>query len=498
MIVFEYSIVITSLFLLLALYWRIKLLTNAKTVSTDEAFHLYYIELIKENNHHLPFKNNYVLGGPNYCTYPAYYHKLLSYFSLRFLKKYGPLSALLYDVISAGIIIYVISHFYILRLNEILTLISLYLIFPSFIFYSIGPRSYSLTPRNFSQFLCVGGYGSLIFYLKEGDWIFLQISAICYAISFLSSKFTVQYIFFLNLLLSLIFLSFNPIIFLFNIIFWAVLLGRKDFFTQLKGHILHSYWYINDGIQFIEGRWSWVRICELIYSLKIREAWQIIMFHNPFTRGIILNFPIFICFLFMDISAMDKAQLFSIQIIGCSLILWLITQFSFLRAFGEPERYIEYAIPIFLFLIFSNAGMIYFKYFLLSYAIMFYFYSWILYLKMPKTSNLQYVQEVKLFLDDGLPKRILCTLNNESCLFASIKEFFLMGFFSNNIQSKFYYFFYDIYPNVNSINIEQLCTKYKISHVIINKNVPNSNLYHLPFSKVMLENKIYKIIKLNH
>jgi len=470
---------------------------KASSISTDEAFHLYYINLIRENNHSVPLKNPKVLGGPSYCTYPSFYHKLLSYLPIGFLEKYGSWSSLIYDTISILFLGFFEFNIGKITISEVLLLSASYLIFPSLTFHSIGPRSYSLTPRNFSQFLCTLGGIFFLIYIENNSFACLQVSALFLAISLISSKFSVQYLAFLTVVLSIVYFSIFPFFFFLNSLFWAFVLDGKNLFRQLEGHVRHSYWYISEGIKFIEERWEWGRLFRLFLRLDFRSAWQLIVFHNPVTRGVLLNFPIFLLIILLNVAPLDSLQFFAYSLILASVFLWLLTQFSIFRAFGEPERYLEFSLPMFFYLLYSFSHLYFLKICIVLYSLIFYLYNFHIRSFMQALNHNNSIDEIKSFLSAENITGLLCTLNNETYLFArnNININILMGFFSNNIHSDFYGYFYEKYPDVNVSNLKNLCSEYNVSHVVMNKSRSIYLRYNTIFATTVFENEIYKVLK---
>jgi hypothetical protein len=484
---------LTAVFLAVVL--RVFLIARAdRHISSDEAFHYYYMGCIKNNHHSVPYKNEKALGGANYCTYPAFYHCVLSYFPKKFIEKYGKGTSLLYDLLSSMALACVLWMFYGLSEQLLCLSVATYLILPALIFPSLGPRSSSLTPRNFSQCLFAIGYVFLLLYLKEFSLIAVEGAALFCALSILSSKFSLQHLLLQSVGIGLLTLSVWPFVFFVNILVLALIFGRKTFLYQLKGQWRHSQWYMRKGLTFIEKRWQWKRLFALLRCLQLRDAWQIMIFHNPLTRGVILNLPLFFYCITVDRAQMDDLQILSLQMIGVSMASWFLTQFSIFRAFGEPERYIEFSLPSFIFLVFSMPQTDFYFYALFVYALAFFAYS--LYMHRNSSHHDGYcVQEIKRCLHKIDDKRILCTSNNESYLFASLNDFILVGFFSNNIDGPFYDFFYSVYPDVQPKHLKALCRQYHISHVIINKLRTIAQSYDVSFGHVIMENDRYTLLK---
>ena len=480
-------------FFIFAFYFRIKCLKKNQ-LSTDEAFHYYYIDLIKSNRRSIPENNENVLGeGPKACTYPSMYHFILSYLPLDFLKKYGHLTALVYDILSGILLSLFLFKFTKIDFSFYFLITGFFLIFPSLIFPAIGPRSFSLTPRNFSQFLWSCNYLCLLCFLEDQSVFWLQLSATLGALNILSSKFFVQYIILMSLFVSIFTLSANGLFFLMNCFVFAALIGRKRLYQQLKGHIEHSWWYINDGIKFIQVRWQWSIIYRYIKKLKIRDLWQILIFQNPLARGIILNFPLLLCIVFNKDSIGDPLVELSYFIAMGSIFYFILTQFSYFKAFGEPERYLEYSLSSFIFLPVYSYPSFESISFIIIYCLI--FCAYIFRIRKNNTSDLnnRNTKEVVEFIKRFGKKRILCTNNNETYLFATCTDKILIGFFINNQKSAFYTYFYHIYPEVNTDNFRSLVVKHEITHIIINKKSTIHNLYDVNGFKKILENNLYQI-----
>ncbi|MBL0941521.1 MAG: hypothetical protein IBJ00_02150 [Alphaproteobacteria bacterium] len=294
---------------------------------------------------------------------------------------------------------------------------------------------------------------------------------------------------------SFVYLSPYPLLLFLNIVAWSFVLDRKNFLSQIKGQILHSHWYILEGIKFIEERWEWIKLLQLLLAFDLRQAWQLIMFHNPVTRGIILNLPFFLLLAQINnIASFDSLEYFSLVIISISVFLWSLTQFSIFRAFGEPERYLEFSIPAFFYLFYSLPFSNTLKAFALFYSLAFYAYNLYLMNKAKTFKTYQSITEAQSLLKSENVKNLLCATNNETYLFAE-KHNILVGFFINNIYSDFYHFFYEKYPDVNPNNLKELCSRYKVSHILINKLRKISVKYDTSFGKTIFENDIYKIIR---
>lgn len=480
-------------FFIFSIYFRVKYL-NSNPLSTDEAFHFYYVDLIRKHNNYLPDHNKNVLGeGPKACTYPSMYHFILSYLSVGFLKKYGHLTALIYDILNGLFLSLLLFKFIEMNITFYFLITGFCLIFPSLVFPSIGPRSFSLTPRNFSQFLWSCSYLCFLCFLKDQSKVWLELSAILCALNILSSKFFVQYILLISVFISFFTSSLNGVLFLSNCILFAIVIGRKRLYQQLKGHIEHSWWYINDGIRFIQVRWQWRTIYTYIKELRIRDLWQIIMFQNPLTRGIILNIPLFFCLVFYHDLFHDSLVFFSYALIIGSVVFFLVTQFVYFKAFGEPERYLEYSLLPLLFIIFYNSPYPEWIFFIITYCIIFCAYI----VRIRKNNNSKSakedIREVIEKLKGFTNKRILCTENNESYLFSTPEDKILLGSFVNNKRGAFYSYFYQVYPKVNDENFLRLVIDYNITHIIINKKSKTYKSYQVDTLKKILENNHYAV-----
>src|SRR5688572_23940041 len=129
---------------------------------TDSQFHCYYIDLIRSNGHVLPERENRVLGGSNECTYPYFYHWLLSFFSKSFVEFWDRFSGFVFDALNGLLVLLLLSTVREFNLYESCLIMAAYMIAPGLTFSFIGPRPYSLTPRNFAQLVFTAACAFLI------------------------------------------------------------------------------------------------------------------------------------------------------------------------------------------------------------------------------------------------------------------------------------------------------------------------------------------------
>lgn len=82
-----------------------------------------------------------------------FYHWLLSYFPVKFLDFWDKFSGCIFDFLNGVIVLFFLSLIKEVSFDEYCLIMAFYVIAPGLTFSFIGPRPYSLTPRNFSQFV---------------------------------------------------------------------------------------------------------------------------------------------------------------------------------------------------------------------------------------------------------------------------------------------------------------------------------------------------------
>jgi hypothetical protein len=497
--------------LLLVLYLRVyPRLNGRQLLGTDTNFHFYYINLIKNNNNRMPLRETRIIGGSNNCTYPYFYHWLLSYLpsaALCFLDKY---SAVIYDLICAVMVVWLLSYLMPINMYGILLIISCYLIAPGLTFSFIGPRAYSLTPRNFTQMLfCFAcAFWILLPTISSNFfYLFFTLSAIFFSFVLLTSQFGLQVILFL-VLAGLY--DHDLLLIMIVAVLFAVFISKGFFIRQVIAQIRHLEWYYKYNYSFVKHKTDWKKLYNVIANLDLRGMAYEALFFNQILVGIVrhpLHFVSIILFLLYGLNSSNEVEHRAGLLLFIGLIGWLVTSFGKGRIFGEAERYLEFYVPIQYFLFFlymSNISNIYiFGLSLLIYNLIFYLYN--LYqikkqLYVPDT----FIRDAAKFIDSS-NNTVLCLSNNELYFFLKQTKAKLVGFLVNISLEKpygdfFKNFFYK-YPFVNLSKVDDIVSQYSVTHLLINKNHINKYESESSYKKIVMnykniyENESYMVLK---
>jgi hypothetical protein len=469
---------------------------------TDAYFHLYYIELIKNNHHRIPKLEPRVLGGSNECTYPFFYHWLLSFFPERFIAFWDKFSGFIFDFLNGILLLFFLSLLRKINFSENCIILAAYIIAPGLTFSFIGPRPFSLTPRNFSQFIFFISCASLINSSSHHEIVngfFFILSAIGFAILLLSSQFGTQVLFAL-LLASFFYLKVGAAIVLG--VFLGAILFRGFLVSQIKAHIFHLEWYLKYNYSFVQHKTNFKKLVRFIREKNLRGVFYELVFYNQiftsFFRHPTFFIALFLAFLPVSKSSLTIYQNQIIFILVPLFVAFVITNFGKARVFGEAERYVEFAYPLQIALFLSLISQEYFKYILflmLAYNLTWYFYN-LYQIKHQFASKYSYKNLFSHVAKDNVT--LLCLSNNESYMFLGNTKARIVGFLVNISLRGTYKLFFDNffrkYPLVDPGYIKEICEKYQVTHILRNKKIQEqeSTQYESALEKLKLFGQIYE------
>ena len=320
-----------------------------KNPSSDHFVHLNMINKYRENNFQINLKNiNYF--NQKYHHYPFFFHWILSKYFFKTVVNYPLLISYAINVLSFiffNLFLSLVKNDY--NFYELFLLNVIKLIFPfSYIYWNA--KNLGISGRAFGVLLGeLFSYG--LFFLvnyEDNFYVYVYLYIIGF-ISLISSLFTFQFVYLISLIIS-IFLN-NPILFaLMNLLFPGLILifpnYGKDF---IKGQLNHKINYSKylAKVKLLKERKSIYR--DFIYDfwvkmfLNFKKGLKYI-FKNPIVE-VIYGFPFLIIYLF-NIMFSNSSE-FSIDlVILSSLILFLLICLRPFRFLGEPQRYIEFIIPL--------------------------------------------------------------------------------------------------------------------------------------------------------
>ena len=307
--------------------------------------------MIKRNGYKYSIKD--VFTFDEYATYyPFLYHWILSCFfyktainkphliqwNINFLK-----------LISFNVFLYSLSSHYLFSDYDYFILNSVYLTFPfSYSFWNA--KNTGLSARGVGLLLGqIYVYGLYHYLLYNSEFTYVFLIAITFLI-ILSSMMAFQFIVLSAPLLSLIFYKAEvisiPIISYFIFLILLNKQAKKHFVGVLNYYKNYSNYFAEIFIfkhrpniyrDFIKDFWTEFSDQKLKLVDKIKY-----IFLNPLIE-LIHGFPYLIIFLF---SMRGEYDLIEVKIIGSVLFLFFMITLNPFRFLGEPQRYIEFIIPI--------------------------------------------------------------------------------------------------------------------------------------------------------
>lgn len=478
------------------LYWK-------EFSGTDSYFHFYYINLIKKNKNKLPKTELRVLGGSNQCTYPFFYHWVLSFFSKKALSFWDKNSGFIFDLLTAFIVIFLIQFEKIFTINDAYLFLASYIISPGLTFSFIGPRPYTLTPRNFSQFIFAFGCMCLMlgsYYLFPVDIIFLIFASVSFAILFLSSQFGTQVLFFISLLIFFN-LKIGGVIILSFIL--SLLFFRGFIISQIMAQLRHLEWYFKYNYKFVQHKTNFRSLINILRKLQIRNLFYELVFYNQLSTTFLRHFTFWIAlalgfheFYTNNMNNFNVLQKDALFIMFSLMVAFIVTSFGRARVLGDAERYIEFAYPLQMFLFFSIIPKLYIQKALFS--LIFYNFVWYSYniyqIKNQNILKYSYQNLINLLIKKNTI--LLCLSNNESYIFLSLIKAKIVGFLVNiSMEGKYHKFFKRFflqYPLVNPRFLDKICSDYNVTHILKNKKINHD--IGSEYDKKIKSLKIYKLI----
>ena len=328
-------------------------MVNQKSYGSDHYVHMLYIKKFK--------KEGYNFGDPvtsyyneKNAVYPLFFHWFIAAFFFGTAEK-NPNRINLFIFLMGYIFFNGFCFFYLENIAPIvyLKLNVVYSLFPfSYLFWNAKNRG--LSPRSFGLLLGQVFTYFLIFFLETPSVIpFLGLSLVSF-ITLITSQFSNQFIILLCFLLSIIQGSFIYLLWpLFNIGMLYLLFPTlaKSF---IKGQFYHKYNYAKylAPVYILKLRPSiyrdfiydfWVKL-KNFKSEKINTLYYIVT--NPLLE-LFYGFPfLWICFVWVLRNDSDALSSPLWNIILISLGIFFLTSFRITRFLGEPQRYVEFVIPL--------------------------------------------------------------------------------------------------------------------------------------------------------
>jgi hypothetical protein len=320
-----------------------------------------FIDEIRDHKHRFNFVYKRFVNHNDINKFPKLFYWILSFIPRNVLEKRYDLVALSINILSfTGFLLFIDSlnplfiedHNY----SEVLLVTSLLFILTPFQYYAWNAKNTGISVRGFGvmigQFML---YAIINYLLYDLDYMLL-IAIIFYWIALGSSQFGHQFCLFSTVLMSAFFLDgtllFIPLLGLicFYLCFprWSV----KYIDRQIGHKIMYSK-FINEKFHMGYRYSIWLDFTRDFFvkyeELGLLRAGQYI-YRNPLLSSI-FGFPILVWFIYYIVRNPYTLKLdyllyvFTILII-IGILLFIIFSFRATRFLGQPERYIEFFIPI--------------------------------------------------------------------------------------------------------------------------------------------------------
>ncbi len=341
---------------------------NEASIGNDANFQMKFIDSIRENNNKIPKRIEQFLNA-GYIGYPFFIYWTLSFLDKKTVSKIRPFFGAIVDTFLV-ITIYIFSY-YIFKTTDFYSNNS-NLAFYSALFFATSPflvradgRAFSINGRAFGGLFYTLTMVFAILWERTGEahWFFLSIFS--GAIVFLSSRFGVQALIFINIILFFLTLKYIWIVIPVLSLLMAIVFSKGIYIRSLLAHINHLAFYYTT-IQYkhfyvVALRYPLQSLRKAFYSKKMTNVWAE-LYRVPLIK-VISHYPLLVICFFASTNNVYSLNILKLWIISGIIVFFiiLIPKFSFI---GEAERYLEFTVmPVSLlssiwFGNLSNAGKI--------------------------------------------------------------------------------------------------------------------------------------------
>lgn len=478
------TVVLSSVICSIALLLINKLLYKDLPVGSDHGLHLNIIKRIKKNRHR--FLSDYLLCyNERNPFYPQLYHFIVSFIGVRYLEENPKVLSRFLSVIEVllfNTFIYYLLADYNFELTDYLVADLVFITFP-FSYALWNAKNTGLSAR---QIGLISGQLYIyltVIYLSCGEWYYMLCLYLISLVIILISQFATQYLLLTSILFTFFFSSpeFLSIPFVGFGLFYLIMPRIANNYVIGQYNHKRNYALYMADIFILKSRPS-------IYRDFYRDFWFELkkdtksglnyIYRNPLIEliyGFTYIWPLLLVF-----SQNELTQPWSILIIisFISLLIFLIISFRVTRFLGEPQRYMEFTLPLIAicFVYFFDLKHVIFL-FLINLLLIFIPRKFILQEKLKKESS-----RSKQKLSDWLKLKMIL---KDSSIWASndaelLKLFASEGIkickpdFSNYYRSRddFRNGYYDNHlGNISPSAIESYMTNFPLDGLIINRSI---------------------------
>ena len=385
---------------------------------SDHYVHISILDKIKSNKYQFSVKRISGYNEEN-TAYPILFHWLLArFFYSSTVNRPNRINfvinviALLFFNFFLGYFVGIQDWYFIFKANL------LYVSFP-FSYLSWNAKNVGLSARGFGLLVGQLFTYSLVFYFEDGGILIgLLLMTILSFIALLGSQFAFQYSFFISIVASIIFSKVELLApSLLSITLFLVCFPKLsiEFFKGQYNH-KRNYALFLAPVFILKARPSiyrdfiydfWVKLSQLKKE-RVKALYYI--YSNPILE-LIYGFPFLWVFLYYRINErlLVQLDLFSI-LIGSSLLIFFLISLRPLRFLGEPQRYVEFMIPL-ISISFLHYVPDLIQYVVIIASILFIFLTKFVFKFFKNHSNFN---EMISFLTNNFDKKILISSNDSN------------------------------------------------------------------------------------
>lgn len=340
-------------FLVFFLYFFLEYYRTLKfRVGSDHYIHLRLIYDIGKNGHRFLKKNPSVVGQ-KYIDYPQLYHWLLSFFKFETIKNKYKSYTIFLNIILLSLDFLFLFFFLELNFLQIFFSFLIFLITP-FNFLPWNAKNTGLSARGLGVFMVhIYLYSYLFYYYNAIPYFIISNTIICMLI-FITSVMGYQFIVLFSIVFGFVFLTPYPLVSLLAGYLLFLLLFGQFAVDYTSSQIWYKYIYFTYRKKFnaLTARYSIYRDFMWdffkIFITNPKKFLEYFLFNPIISILVFIPQIIFCIVLFANngFSINDPLLLFLVKICMVVGIIFIITSFRLTRFLGEPERYIEFIIPI--------------------------------------------------------------------------------------------------------------------------------------------------------
>lgn len=319
----------------------LKMIMKVSKPGVDHFTHLSFIKDIQLNKRRFILKNSNVVEDKNFM-YPQLMHFILSFFPFSFSEKKYLRINFITEIMLYGFAVFTVYYFSDGDKIKALGLASLLIVTNPFNRFIWNAKVSGISARNFgilTVYLYLFFFSSDIF--TEVIYLRLLVFILLGFIIIISSQFATQFLLLFSLI-CIFFRSYYPAIALPFSFLLFYLIMPKVFLSYVRGQYQHKKIWIKHlaKIGLLKNRYSIYR--DFIYDFYQKKNLKYFL-TNPIIE-VLAGFPLIV------VLAIIQPEIFRNNlVIFAAIASFILTSFRFTRFFGEPQRYVEMALPMLTF-----------------------------------------------------------------------------------------------------------------------------------------------------